>query len=131
VDLETSAIIVVDEPGCQAEASWPTRFARRVERHRFPREDVAFSIDHLDQHFVLATRHARQNNGVALAEIRPQPGQVVDGDVQMANADTLRAAGPATGWMRKCSTRQGNDIQVATRGSQRKVGEKNTRAVVA
>ena len=48
-------------------------------------KDVAFGIHQLDQHLVLATRHAREDNAVALTEVRPQPRQVVDRDVQMAD----------------------------------------------
>jgi hypothetical protein len=59
-------------------------------------KDVAFGIHQLDQHLVLAARHARQDDGVALAEIRPQPRQVVDRDVQMADA-TPWANGPGSG----------------------------------
>jgi hypothetical protein len=60
--------------------------ARRVERYRLCGEDVAFGIHQLDQHLVRAARHAHQDDGAALAEIRPQPRQVVDGDVQMPDA---------------------------------------------
>jgi hypothetical protein len=41
-----------------------------MERDRLCSEDSAFGIHQLDQHLVLAARHARQDDGVGLAEIR-------------------------------------------------------------
>lgn len=64
-----------------------------MERYGLCGKDIAFGIHQLDQHVVLATWHARQDNCVALAEIRPQPWQVIHRDVQMADAGRQVASG--------------------------------------
>jgi hypothetical protein len=58
-------------------------FARLSERHSLCGKDAALWIHHFDQHPVLATRQVNQDDGVALAVIRPLPRQVVDSNVQM------------------------------------------------
>ena len=91
------------KPECQrsrqfVELHGRTSLPGEVERHRLCGEDVPLGIHHLDQHLVLAARHAPQDDGVALTVIRPLPGQVVDGDVQMSDARRHLACGrPAHG----------------------------------
>src|SRR5687767_2864177 len=53
-----------------------------------PGEDVVVSINQLDLHLVLAGREPGYVDCVVVTRIRPQPGQVVDGYVQVP--DTWR-----------------------------------------
>src|SRR5688572_19313372 len=73
---------MADPPG---KLSWTSLFAWRLERYSLRGKDAAFGIHHLDQHLVLATRQVHQDDGVALAVIRPLPREVVDGNVQMTD----------------------------------------------
>src|SRR5687767_8356539 len=63
---------------------------RYGERHclGLPGEDVVVSINQLDLHLVLAGRDPGYVDYVVVTRIRPQPGQVVDGYVQVP--DTWR-----------------------------------------
>ena len=58
------------------------------------REDVTFRIHHLEQHLVLAARHAHQDEGIALRATHPLPGQVVEGDVQVPDPRRQATCGP-------------------------------------
>jgi hypothetical protein len=65
---------------------WTSLFAQRFERYDLCGKEATFGIHHLDQHLVLAARQVNQDDGVALAVIRPLSRQVVDGNVQMTDA---------------------------------------------
>src|SRR5438094_7735309 len=66
--------------------SWTMFICRRFERHGLCGKDAAFGIHHLDQHLVIAARRVNQDDGVALAVVRPLPRKVVNGDVKMSDA---------------------------------------------
>src|SRR5215510_14026758 len=53
------------------------------QRHHLSGEDGVVGVDQLDLHLVLAWRQPGYVDGVVVTRIRPQPGQVVDGYVQM------------------------------------------------
>ena len=58
------------------------------QRHHLSGEDVVVGVDQRDLHLVLAGRQPGDVDRVVVTRIRPPPGQVVDGDVQMP--DTWR-----------------------------------------
>ena len=74
--------------------AWPLgrsfRRARHGERqrHHLSGEGVVVRVNQLDLHLVLAGGQPGYVDGVVVTRIRPPPGQVVDGDVQMP--DTWR-----------------------------------------
>ena len=62
-------------------------FLRHGERDRrhLSGEDVMVGVDQLDLHLVRARRHPGHVDGTEITRVRPQPGQVVDGYVQMSD----------------------------------------------
>src|SRR6185369_10376187 len=49
-------------------------------------EEVVVCVDQVDRHLVRSGRQAEYVDGIAIARIRPQPRQVVDGYVQVPDA---------------------------------------------
>ena len=64
--METMSVtdLVLDGPLGRTESRAPGLLARRFERHRLCGKDAAFGIRHLDEHLVLAARHADQDDRV-------------------------------------------------------------------
>ena len=64
------------------------RLSRHGERprHRLSGEDLVVSVDQVDLHLVLPGRKPSYVDCIVVTRIRPQPGQVVDVDVQMPDA---------------------------------------------
>ena len=73
------------------------RLSRHGERprHRLSGEDLVVSVDQVDLHLVLAGRKPSYVDCIVVARIRPQPGQVVDGYVQILGLED--ALGQRTG----------------------------------
>jgi len=59
------------------------------EGHRTRDEGFALGVDRLDPHLVLPARQAAEDDGVALAVIRPEPRQIVERDVQVPDGSTV------------------------------------------
>ena len=62
---------------------WASHCERDRRAARAAGEDLMHGVGQLDQHFVLTGRQSDHGDRIDVTRVRPMPGQVVDGYVQM------------------------------------------------